>query len=642
MFCIKCGNKLGDEDVFCCRCGHRVVRIPQTDHAEDTYAEDTHAENVHIENTIEPAEQGIQLEYAKQPEPAEGAGKEAETKQSEEAGKEAEAEHLGQSERKADTEQPESDKAVREEKATRHGCLGEILQNLILVAFVFAGVIAVVWGVSDVLDIDILRYIPFFRNNTYYASPEFPDNILIYTDGVSEDGEEMAYPTLVTDTNELIQNIEQLSVAENGTIAYKTYDGAEVEVRGKYDTAISGSADSFILSGSGRKIVYSSEALGTWVQNLANGDTQDLTGAGYINDISYNGNTISTDTGYCRNGDNDFGSGKEILAVSSDGKYIYYARELPEGIEFCVDIDGEENSILTSDEYPAICAYSNDYKEILFSCGSSIYYYSAEDGSGLEAQYIDSMGEGELFPVYGMAGKIREQRSIKDNVYCIADDTDMFSYSLVKLDDDLTFSTLLSGLSYKYDICRSRDGKKFWCIANGELAYCDASDNPENYGVLYSNIFVEEGDAGSTDILAASRDGSVAYVVDEEGILWKFTPDTLNDPVEICQDAYQVYYGSDDEFYVIKDGDGVFSDRYRGLCQISEDDTVERSVEGGVAGMYCTKKNQYFLAEEADSPDNYLLWYKDGDMWSILSRDCGDYTEPVYWGGANNYYDGDF
>ena len=193
MFCIKCGSKLHGGAAFCGRCGCPVPEEMRTGGHEP----ERKAGPEHQGQSEQQEEQEVQIKPARQMAPLELTQQAQQTKPPEQTGQ----------------ENQKADQAVGEEKSTGHSPRKGIFQDMVILTFAAAAVC----GVLLAMGVDIFQYVPFLKRGTYYA-PEFPDNILVYTDepvGDDEDGEYdgygvedegMVYATFVTDTNELIHD----------------------------------------------------------------------------------------------------------------------------------------------------------------------------------------------------------------------------------------------------------------------------------------------------------------------------------------------------------------------------------------------------------------------------------------------------
>ena len=604
MYCSRCGNKLGDGDAFCSNCGCPTTQMEKKN--DDG-------------NTLELMEQKVLKEC-----PDGVMVKEQEQRQK-----------MG---------------IVQEEKAKRTKGSKQInkpQKYIFIAAFLFVVLVIVAYSSK------IQRTLsPLPTNNNYYALPELPDNISVWD--LNTDNE-----ILITDNNELIENIVNVSVAANGTIAYQTEEGGVVYIQGKeLGKEISKSVKDFELSGSGSKIVYSTED-GIYVQDVTRKKGKKISNRwSNVENISYAGNVVGMNSWWDSGGTNyeqscfsKDGAQAEnswdgsIAGISSDGKYIYYTKGRPEDyMDFYIDIDGNEHKILTvlSDQYPNVVAYSNNYEEILFSAGNEIYYFSAKDNSEFEAQYVDTIENRILLPIN--INSNRQEHRIMNNFYLIEDDESEMPYSVVKLNEDLTLTTLFSGIPWNgYNtasdtIHLSEDGTKLWCISQGTLAFCDLAkeDKVVSYGnePLYSNVEIRTDVANS---LAVSSDGLKAYAIGADGTLLRFTPGSLNNPEIVDEGALYVYYASDDCFYVIKNESQDTYDMVGDLYAISEGSLD--LIHENVLEMYSTKNNQYFVEQPSEDSYNCQLYYKDwskysenGSEWSVLREDVSSGCEPHYWG----------
>lgn len=693
MFCIKCGHELEDNAAFCSRCGYPVPK------EEPPGRDDV---------------PGSETEPDKQP---------GEKEQPEE----------GKEEKKKEEQDKQPEQKEADGQETPPGTGGEekgenAAANTRKIKPFFIGLPIVAALLIVILLMDSRNSYTFQRDDNYYAPVEYPDNIGIYT---GQDEQNMNR-TIVTDENKLIQGIYTASVAENGTIAYQTEEEGEVHICGNgLEDLIPAPVYDFKISGAGNKVVYRTDADDneeTYVRDIEKGKSKPISGVSLmdLDGISYAGNGICTSSGwetsdgyYYHNAGyienekmiHDIEDGS-VMGMSSDGKYVYYTQRTSEGSsgEFPKDqIDimvrrNRENQVLITDtppeEDPYIIAQSGDYQEILFTCGSDIYYYSAESDLK-EAQYVDTIENAKLSPVDAY-NRDRQQKSIIGNIYTILEILDeesgTFAESIVRLDENLKLTTLISCDGYMKAVRRSQDGTKLWCVAEYEetdeygdfmrenyLAYCDLSKG--NGAEIYDdiNIYVNEED-NNWDAAAVSRDGSKAYVIDEENTLWEFTAEAFDKPVAIEQNISSVHYASDDNLYVIKNDavhddiyddeydfsyddvyddaydaayddmyDDVYDDTYDDIYDDSEDepkgifqdnnlyvmseDGSMRLIHENVAGMHSTKKNQYFFAEESPGSNSYTLYYKNGDKWSVLcdgsggdEMDLGVMFDKIYWG----------
>lgn len=575
MFCSKCGNKLGEEDAFCSRCGRPVLRVEQP-------------EIVKQAESIESDEQTAQVEQSEQ------------------------TDKTDQTEKKA------TDKGTKNEKNTKNGFKKIIFITSILMLMMIGIAISTCFPKDD-------------YNYVLPELPELPDNIMV---DVGSD-ENNYHPVLITDKNELINDARGVSVSENGTIAYQTTEEGEVHVqKDGLESIIPAPVYFFKLSESGEKLVYrtdmddESDVLCVW--DVARKKSKQICNMMAMNIMTY--------------------ANEEDGGISSDASRIYYYENWDDHTEIGVRINGSDKTIsesLPPNTYPTIITSCDDYREILFSCGTEIYYFSLEN---FELKHVKTLKDNET--LYCCDGKITQ--SITDNIYehYTEDDTGYSSSSVVWLDKDLAFATLVSDVEYV--VRHPQNDKSFWCIT-GYLSWDEYDEEVYRYGLayceltkendeasyytnttLYSDIAViDGGETGLESIIAVSKDNSEAYVVGEDNTLWKFTPDTIENPIAIEQDVFYVYHNPENTFYAIKKdedderlyddwdedyGEYDIRDTYN-LYAISEDDTLQLEYEN-VDIMCCTQKNQYFLARTSEDSNQYTLYYKDENGWVALCDNC--------------------
>lgn len=496
----------------------------------------------------------------------------------------------------------------------------------------------------------------------FYALPELPDMIGFYS-------EEKPNEQLIDTNNRLFEaSMVGTQIGENGTIATQLKEGGDVEIyQNGIKNTIPSPVEYFYLSNNGRKIVYGASKEETFIWDVLSEKSKLISDETGARGISHDGNILYL------NDTNNYGEfyskGRNlswrvpgiIIGTSAGGKYNYCLGRNA----FYLDISGAKGRIMDwPEDYSGayIIAHSSDYTEILFRVKEDVYYYSVKNYPQ-EAEYVKGSGNGYLFSLEDMAAGIslddwmdfwlphqvgavnsrnRSSHSILNNLYCLVkEEGETRSVSIVMLNSNKELVELIPDLVS--NVCLSQDGKKMWCIAGGKAVFYDmAAKNPEvqycteSYARMYYSTYdnmdyridygVYDDNVRGFVSIAMTADGSKMCFVGEDGKLWMCTPDTVDDPEPLMENALWVWCSSNDEFYVLT---GENLNESGDLYMInSEGDAIYQY--SNVEDVYMTKSNVYLLTEKENSSD-HELYYKDNGKYRLLNSDVSS-MKKFYWG----------
>lgn len=497
-----------------------------------------------------------------------------------------------------------------------------------------------------------------------YALPELPDalGVLSFDD---ENRSVVGSKVIGTYSGSSAQ------IAENGTIAIQADDNEEVQIYksdGMQIGTIPAPVAYFILCGSGEKIVYGPDNDITYVWDVSSGESELISEDYRAYGISYSGDTLDMDSYYKLEGQEPVYMQfyADILAMSPDGKYIYYRRNYYIGSEqyciFGVYIDGKDHELLSYPDpnyFPYIIAVSSDYKDVVFGCRNDVYFYSV-DRANYIANRVDGVNDGHLIAlnnvmsdqpygdtVYSWLGRNNQDcwwyatrprtvNSVFDVPYCLLkEEKGVYSVSLVKL-VDMQIVELIPNITG--NICLSADETKLWCVANGRLAFCDFSmDEPSvSYcDTTYVGTYDSYGNTPINRPIAMTSDGLTVCFVGYDGTLWMCTPETINTPTAVMSDTKLVKCSSDNIFYFVKCDD---LSSYRGPGELYMIDQNGQAIYqyGHVFDVHVTKSDVYIVVESEDEyegPDpQYALYRKNKERYELLVNNCSDTINYIYWG----------
>lgn len=519
------------------------------------------------------------------------------------------------------------------------------------------------------------------------AQPELPD-ILYVTDndhnGFLINGQELL---------PMPEEIRYLQIAEDGTVAVQTNDSGEVLIyRGGVQIGeIPGQVDYFYLCGDGKKLAYGTSNTDTYLWDVSTGNGTLVSDEYASRGITYDGKWLDMGSRICKNGNAFADSGLGYIEyISPNGKYIYGGRmyrttseddETTYHPSFTARIYGNNKTIFSDDSdpegyYPYAITCSQDYKEILFRVHDDIYYFSADDMD--KAQYVGNVGGGVLLPINMVQSKtsvlsyedtvlewcnngyyyggysVRDrqyvtQKTIQNNVFCwLEAHGDIFSVSLVRFADN-QLVRLIPNITG--NICLSADETKLWCVSDGRLVFCDLSaDLPRpvycnadcvrayTYDGYYADIDISGTQEAVSVPIAATSDGEKVCFIGLDGTLWMCTPETVENPQRIADNAFWVQCSSNNEFYLMKGNyTEYFNGRFCDLYLIDADGAMVYQY-GNVVGVVITKSDVY-IGVERDSDSPYLydticdLYCKNERGYKLVYEGCSpDDVHMCWWG----------
>lgn len=151
-----------------------------------------------------------------------------------------------------------------------------------------------------------------------------------------------------------------------------------------------------------------------------------------------------------------------------------------------------------------------------------------------------------------------------------------------------------------------------------------------------------DGWAMTTAPIAATSDGETACFIGDDGALWMCTPDTIQNPRRVTDNAFWVQCSADNEFFLMK---GDFAEYFSGnFCDLYLIDT-EGAINyqyGNVLDVYMTKDNVYIVVGK-DSDHIYLedticaLYCKNESGYKLLYDDFSARSVSMVWWGEKSY-----
>ena len=605
MYCTKCGTRNEDEALFCKQCGQRLRSEPLSEQMNPAQDNDEH-------NAENPQDGYLNLQNE-------------------------------------DNETGEQDNAEERNRKKNNKKSKLILLSVAAIAVCLILFLMVVRSRNsahtDVSDLQI-----------YYALPEFPDYITMHLSGSSG--------SMVSAKGKLRKYVK-ISTAYDGTYAIQQEYDKDVQIFDINDTvlaSIPAPVHYFMISGSGAKVIYGTNSENTYSFDVAEKKSTLIAEDRYARGVNFEGSiiymsgdwrdSISKDNNKLR----DLDIGHRILGMSEDGKCYYYNHAYTVGgleietkkSEFIVNYNGISKVVLSysdPDYTGYIICHSQDYREILFGFRYDIYYFSLDEAlksGNYDPIRVIGAGRSVLRPLTR-----REIPSIRGGVYVLLSEDG--NASLCMLSEDFRLETIAAEISGS--IHSTPDETSIWCISSGRPTYIEVSD----YDVVTTHAdihmsgrrfeyfyYLNPEEHQNGQLMAVTSDCNRAYFLDTNGTLWLCTPEIIKQPLLITDGAIMVKCSADDQTYVLKKHDIVFSENEK--PRIGELYLVDASNElsyqrDNVADILFTKTNMYLIeAHSKDEQTLYSLYYKNGDAYSHISDNLswwGDDESEIYWGNVH-------